>query len=262
MTWSFSRVHCVENCNYEFYLNYLLFDKDGNRIYDNEQNFYAAFGKFCHDLLEAILKRKLSIDEAYIKYQEEYDKRMDKFNIREATNEKYFYLGLDYFGDLDFNWLDKYEVLGIEKKVHFKVGKYSFVGYIDLLLKDKETGEIIVIDHKSSEFPLGKKGKVLKRKQEAYLSYKRQLYLYSKAIIEEYVVPPSKIKWNYFREKQWLELPFIQEEYEEALDWAEKTIEKIINEEEFPARVDYFYCHNLCGFRNSCEYKSMGGEVA
>ena len=55
MRWSFSRCHGFEGCKYEWYLYYL----EGK---DNEQNFYAAFGKFCHKILEKVLKREITIE--------------------------------------------------------------------------------------------------------------------------------------------------------------------------------------------------------
>lgn len=259
MVWSFSRIHSHEQCPYEFYLNYLLKDEDGNRIYDRDDNFYGVFGSFCHELLEQILTKEITIDDAYIKYQEEFDDHLSVFDIKDSTKEKYFYLGLSYFSNLTFDWLDQYEILGVEKEVRFQVDKYKFVGFIDLLIREKSTGKIIVIDHKSSEYPLGKRGGVKKAKQKSYDSYKRQLYLYSKAVYEEYGQFPDVLAWNYFREEKWLDLPFIKNEYEESLKWAVDTIHKIKSDTEFPANIEHFYCKNLCGFRNNiCEYIAGG----
>lgn len=39
--------------------------------------------------------------------------------------------------------------------------------------------------------------------------------------------------------------------------WAIDTLEEVRNTSEFPPTVDFYYCHNLCKFRNSyCEYKN------
>lgn len=259
MTFSFSRVHSFEGCRYEWYLNYLLKDENGKRLYENEQNFYAAFGHFCHEILEKILKDNLSILEAPIYYKEHFEEAVD-CEVANNTRDKYFYLGLDYFESIDFDWLKEYEVLGIEKKTTFTIQGNKFIGYIDLLVKHKTTGKIIVIDHKSSEYPIGKKGKVFKRKIADYESYKKQLYLYSEQVFNEYGVYPDELWWNYFKEQQWLKLPFIKEEYESTKKWAVETIENMYKEENFVPNMDYFYCNNLCGYRNSCDYKLMGGE--
>lgn len=254
MTFSFSRCHSFEGCKYEWYMNYLLKDDDGKPIYESEQNFYAAFGKLCHEILEKFLLGEINLDEALDCFCESYDLQVRLLCENDTTCEKYFAYGYDYFSNVDFGWLKDYEILGIEKECRFEVSGIPFVGYIDLLIKDKTTGEIIVIDHKSSDYPIGKKGGILKRKQEDYEAYKRQLYLYSHQIYNEYNVYPSKLVWNYFKEQKWLELPFIYEEFVEANKWVERTVAKIKEEDEFIPKLDYFYCHNLCGFRNACDY--------
>jgi len=260
MIFSFSRCHSFEGCKYEWYLNYLLKDENGKRVYENEQNFYAAFGSFCHGILEKILKKQMTIEDSIEYYKSNYDQEIECWDVADPTREKYFYLGLEYFATLDFDWLDKYEVLGVEKKCEFEIEGRSFIGYIDLLIKDKTTGDIIVIDHKSSEYPIGKKGRVLKKKQDDYDNYKKQLYLYGEQVFKEYGKYPTALKWNYFKEKKWLELPFIEEEFVQAKKWAIELINTIYEEENFLPKMDYFYCNNLCGFRNSCDYKLMGGD--
>lgn len=253
MRWSFSRCHGFEGCRYEWYLCYLQKD-------ESEQNFYAAFGKFCHDVLEKVLKKEMSVEDSLQYYTDNYDENVVGCDVAESTRDKYFYLGMSYFETLNFDWLEDYEILGVEKKCLFEIGGKNFVGYIDLLIRHKETKEIVVIDHKSSEYPIGKKGNVFKKKIKDYDSYKKQLYLYSQAVIDEYGVAPTEIQWNYFKEQKWLKLPFIKEEYEEAKKWATELISEIYNEDNFLPNLDYFYCNNLCGFRNNCDYKLMGGE--
>jgi hypothetical protein len=253
MRWSFSRCHSFEGCRYEWYLTYLQKD-------ESEQNFYAAFGHFCHEILEKVLNNELTEEDSLKYYIDNYDDNVLGYDVAENTRDKYFYLGMSYFETLDFKWLADYEILGVEKKCLFEIDGRKFVGYIDLLIRHKETGDIIVIDHKSGEYPIGKKGNVLKKKINDYESYKRQLYLYCQTVIEEYGVEPKGLQWNYFRDKQWLKLPFIREEYEAARKWAIQLIDEVYKEDNFLPKLDYFYCNNLCGFRNSCDYKLMGGE--
>ena len=42
--------------------------------------------------------------------------------------------------------------------------------------------------------------------------------------------------------------------------WGSDLVGEIHKEENFCPHIDYFYCENLCGFRNSCDYKTMGSE--
>lgn len=260
MTMSFSRCHTFENCRYEWYMNYLLKDENGKRFYENEQNFYGAFGNFCHDILENILNGEMTEAEAFEYYQEHFDEKVGDYvvEISPATADKYYYFGYEYFQNVSFDWLKDYEILGVEKKCNFEIDGVKVTGFIDLLIRHKETGKIIVIDHKSAEYPLGKKGGVLKRKQGDYESYKRQLYMYSRQVYEEYGVYPDEIAWNYFRDSKWLSLPFKMDEYLETQKWFNDLIDEIHKEENFAPHLDFFYCSNLCGFRKTCDYKNMG----
>ena len=59
-----------------------------------------------------------------------------------------------------------------------------------------------------------------------------------------------------FKDQKWIEIPWVQEEYEEAIQWAKDTLELIEKEKEWRPNPDYYYCNYLCGQRNhSCEYK-------
>ena len=145
-------------------------------------------------------------------------------------------------------------------KCVFHAKKVPLIAYIDLLLKDKKTDNIIVIDHKSAQFPLGKKGKILKRKEDDFEAYKRQLYLYSCWVHDQYGVYPTILAWNYFKDKKWLQIPFDKKEYDEAIDWVEKIVDEMKKEEAFAPRQEHFYCNNLCAFRHSCEYNMEDDE--
>lgn len=118
--------------------------------------------------------------------------------------------------------------------MRFEINGYKFTGYIDLLLREKDTGKIVLIDHKSSKYPYGKKGKLLKSEKDKFQQYKRQLYLYSIQVFNEYGVFPDRIGWNYFGDRKWDFLDFNKEDYEEAKKWAIDTLEEVRNTSEFP----------------------------
>ena len=151
--------------------------------------------------------------------------------------------------------LDEYNIMGVEKKVEFKIDKYPFIGFIDLFLQDPTDGKFILCDHKSSSIKILKSGAISKSDQEHFLDFKRQQYLYCKPIIEEYGDGCIKeLWWNMFRDRNWIKIPFDKNEYQEALDWALNTIHEIENETEWLPNSDFFYCNYLCGI-NGCEYK-------
>ena len=142
MVWSFSRINSFNVCPYEWYLQYI----EGLQ---GENNFYAEFGTYCHKILEKYEKGELGIFDLADYFVDHFDEEI-KSNV--SNPEKYIELGKSYFENIDLD-LGNYEVLGIEKKCDFELEGRKFTGFIDLLLKDKETGEIVLIDHKSSKYP-------------------------------------------------------------------------------------------------------------
>ena len=255
--WSHSRIACFCQCKYEFYLKYILKDK---LLYPPIDNYYAEVGVFVHDILAQIFQGKLTTEEALAYYSKNYDDSI-KNPTKDSIMFNNFMKIADYFADLDLTNLKNYDIIGVELEERFKVGNNNFVGYIDLLLRDKADGKLILIDHKSSAYPFTKKGTVKKAEINHFETYKRQMYLYSHAIYQQFGEFPKEIVWNHFKDGgQLAVIPFKKEEYDEIIAWFEKTIEEITAEEAFEEHEDFFYCHNLCNFRRCCEYKNMKGE--
>lgn len=250
MQWSFSRLNSFYQCPHEWKLHYI----DSNK---SENGFFGQYGSFIHKILEMYAKEELSIFEISQFYEEHfceevsYDAPPNKYvDIKQSYYEK----GLEYLDNIDLI-LDNYEVLGVEIKVKFKIGGYEVIGYIDLLLRDKESGEIIILDHKSASLKFKKNGEISKTDEHHFLEFKRQLYLYSMAVIEEYG-EVSFLEWNMFKDRKHIKIPWNREEYDEAIKWAYDTVKLIEQEKDWRANPDFYYCHYLCGQRNNaCEYK-------
>jgi hypothetical protein len=246
MIFSFSNLSLFEQCRKAWYLKY---------VEDREKcdNMYAQFGSFCHKILEMYCNEEIAKSRLLEYYVEYFD---DEVSLLANTSQydKYYNLGFQYFKNINLDFED-YDILGVEKEIHFEVGGHKFIGYIDVLLKDGD--DIIMLDHKSSEYPYGKGGKIKKKATEKVESYKRQLYLYCKAIFEEYGIYPKKLVWNYFKDNgQFDTVIFNKDEYDATLKWAKDTIDIIYDNEEFTENKDYFYCNNLCDYRmGECEDK-------
>lgn len=251
MTWSFSRLNSFYNCPYEWKLRYI----DCNK---SENGFFGEYGSLIHKILEKYEKGELSLFELNDYYEEHFSESVPHDappNKYVDIKQSYYEKGLDYFNNIDLD-LDKYEVLGVEKEVRFQIAGKNFVGYIDLLLKEKETGKIIILDHKSASIKILKNGKVSKSDQEHVREFIRQLCLYAIPVIEEYG-HVDELWWNLFKDKNWLKMPFNKEDYDEAIQWAEDTLKLIETEKEWlPNNSSSYYCNYLCGQRNNaCEYK-------
>lgn len=251
MTWSFSRLNSFYNCRYEWKLRYI----DCNK---SENGFFGEYGSLIHKILEKYEKGELSLFELNDYYEEHFSESVPHDappNKYVDIKQSYYEKGIDYFNNIDLD-LDKYEVLGVEKEVRFQIAGKDFVGYIDLLLKEKETGKIIILDHKSASIKTLKNGKVSKSDQEHVREFIRQLCLYAIPIIEEYG-HVDELWWNLFKDRNWLKMPFKKEDYDEAIKWAKDTLALIENEREWlPNNSSSYYCSYLCGQRNhACEYK-------
>ena len=250
--WSFSRLNnYYSGCPYEFKRHYI-------ECNPSKQSFYGASGGFSHEILEKYAKGELEIWDLSPYFEEHFAERVPYDappNKYKDLRRDWFDKVLDYFDNIDLP-IDKYQVVDVEKRVDFMIDKYPFVGFIDLFLKDPSDGKYILCDHKSSSIKILKSGKVSKSDEEHFLSFKRQQYLYSKPIIEQYGKDCIKeLWWNMFRDRNWIKIPFDEHEYQEALDWALDTIHKIEKETEWLPNPNMWYCNYLCGQSDCCEYK-------
>lgn len=254
--WSYSRTTSFENCKYGYYLNYIIKDDEQ---YPNESNYYSEVGSYVHGILEKIFKGELKKEDALKYYLDNYKKSISHKTNRSIMDKTHMILA-DYFANLDLNWVKNYDILGVELKMEFKIDDYDFIGFIDLLLRDKRDGKIVILDHKSTDYPFKADGGIKKKVEHSFDKYKKQMYLYAYAVKQIYNEFPKEMTWNHFKNGGKLAtIPFIQSEYENTIEWVRDVLTKIENEEDFEPNENYFYCTNLCNFRRSCEYhkKSM-----
>lgn len=253
MVWSYSRLTTFAQCKYAFYLRYIVSDDEE---YLPESNYYAEVGLFVHEILAMIFNGELSADDAAQYFVDHYDENIFH-KTKKDTMETSFELCADYFAEVDFSWINEFEILGVEMEIETKISGYRFKGFIDLLLKEKTTNRIILIDHKSSKPFLKPDGTAYKNTEKSFNSYKKQMYLYAHVVKELFGSYPDAIAWNHYKYGKFSIIPFDQNEYDNAIAWFINTIHMVEKEESFDENIDYFYCTNLCDFRNCCEYKSI-----
>lgn len=253
MRWSYSRVTAYEQCPYAWYLQYIVNDDDE---YPQEENYYSQVGGFVHRILAMVFEGKLKAEEAFSYFINNFDSNVPAItygNVMDSTYDKC----AEYLSDPDNinKLISGYEIIGIEQKAEFVLDGHKFIGFIDLLLRDKEDGKLVIVDHKSGEYPLKANGKV-KANAKSFEKYKRQLYLYARWVKEKYGEFPKELAWNHFKDGGKIaRIPFDIDEYNEAIAWFMSEISAIKSDEEFEPKKDFFYCNNLCAFRSSCEYK-------
>lgn len=242
MIWSYSRLDSFKDCPYRWFLKYI-------KKCSETDKFYATYGSFMHKLLERYYRGELSKDDMLTTFLTNFSTEVKGARPQASTVEKYIKCGAEYlkgFEPFKFNMID------VEKKVEFNINGIPFVGYIDYL--GEIDGEFVIVDNKSRDLkPRSKRAKPTVKDGELDLML-RQLYLYSAAVRQEYGKFPKLLCFNCFRTGTFIEEPFNEDAYKEAINWATNLVEEIMDTDDFYPLVDYFGCGFICGVSKECEY--------
>lgn len=240
--YSFSRLNQVSECPYAMYLEKI----EG---VEQEQNAFSQNGQLVHNILDTWAKGNLDGSLLGFEYEERYPNevtaRWPKMFGNDLGKSTYTKI-LDYFNN--FPGFDGYEIIDSEHKFETDIDGRTFVGIIDMILRDKETGEYAILDHKSKSISAFRKAQ-----DHMYL----QPLLYSKHFYEQYGFFPKKLMFNLFKEGgRIMSRDFNIDDYNAALDWAREQIRKI----ETYDIVDWFetkpssdiFCQHICSYRFQC----------
>lgn len=258
MAFSYSSVTAYENCPRMFRFTYL----DGDKV--RQPNAFSDFGSFCHSLLEQYYKGEADLFSLPSLYREGYAENVTSpFPGSRGTTmaDNYYRAGEKYFDFFEDPW-SNCEVLAVEQKFSRMIGGFPFVGIIDLILRDKESGEIYIVDHKSkSKFKSEKEVK----------EYLRQLYLYSLYVKDTYGTYPTKLIFNMFKIGEIVERKFEEPGLAYAQAWFQKAVENVYSDDRYIAKEQSrdkngelvafdFFCENICSVRNYCPRSSAYRE--
>lgn len=238
--WSFSRLELFHTCPYAFYLTHMQ-----DPPLPQAQNAWAEFGTLCHSLLEEYGNGTLTAEMLVPEYKKRYPTEVihqfppvGKGNYGEKTYNE----GLEYFSQFS-GFGDEYDVVSTEEKFLIEVRGYKIAGISDLVLRNKETGKLIVVDHKT-------KGASSMRKDIS--TFKKQLYLYAEHVKQKYGEYPDELRFNMIRNKDTIAEKFSIDKLEEMKDWVEETIDIICLEDEFAPNPNMFYCRHICSMIEHC----------
>ena len=183
-------------------------------------------------------------------YEAEYDEAVKHYfpPFPKGMAGQYYDEGLQYFQSFDGFGDDK-EILSVEDKFELDIRSNRFVGIADLVLRDRNTGDIIVIDHKS---------KSMNSMKKAQYENTRQLYTYAAYVKERFGEFPTLLQFNMFRYGVNINEPFAMERYEETMDWIERTIAQIKAEKEWKVSSSGYFCRFICSTRLHCP---VGEEI-
>lgn len=193
---SYSQYSMWLKCPMSWKLSYI------DKLKPREESIHFAFGTSIHIAVQAFLealytKGALAADsiDCMDLFNKSYNELVKK--IPDITVEVIEEFRLDGKAILDYFTLpryrnkhfptNKYEFIGIELPltIPLRNGKVSYVGFLDLVLKDKETGNICIFDFKSSTT-----GWIVKYIERTKLD---QLVLYKRFYSMVHKVPLDKI---------------------------------------------------------------------
>ena len=204
----------------------------------------------CHSLLERWAKGELMSFELADAYEAEYDEAVKHYfpPFPKGLAGRYYDEGLQYFRSFD-GFGDDMEILSVEDKFELDIRDNRFVGIADLVLRDRNSGGITVIDHKSKSKNSMKK---------AQYENTRQLYTYAAYVKERFGAFPTLLRFNMFRYGVNIDEPFSRDRYAETMDWIERTIAEIKAEKEWKVSSSGYFCRFICSTRLHCP---VGEEI-
>lgn len=244
MVWSYSRMTCFSDCRYKWFLHYI----HGS---DEKPMFYSSYGSFIHELIEMYYNGDIAAEEMPSRFLLDFKNKVRGERPSEKIVQSYISNGLEYLSSFK---PFPYHMVAVEKKVEFNIDGFKFVGIIDYL--GEKDGELYIVDNKSRDLKPRSKRKTPTKKDEELDEMLRQLYIYSYAVKCEYGKYPKSLCFNCFKCNTFIEEPFNEERFEEAIKWAKSIIEEAIEADEsgFYPNVEYFMCRYLCGVQDDCCY--------
>lgn len=259
MTWSYSRINSYDQCPKMFYMTYI----DEAESVDSA---FAQWGSLCHSLFDDYAKGKLLEFELGDEYDARYPEYMtERFPPNKWTdlNAKYYDNGKQFFDDFE-GFPENWEIISSEQSILIEIEGIKVRGYIDLLVRDKNDGKLIVVDHKS-------KSKFNSDEELEHYSY--QLYFYALWVKEHYHEWPKELIFNMFRIRDEKRITFTESGLQKAIAWLKENVNRIYEDEDFPDKVTLkyqkagepvpdnyrpdFFCQHLCSVRYHCERSGL-----
>ena len=237
---SYTHLSEYNTCSQEYNLRY-------NYRFKNSKNKALTFGEVAHAILNLIHQKQISYQKdgkgqvTSPREINEIIERVKQFNqnLQNDENDEFKEIEDAIYRYWEEN-KDKYYIIGSEVPFTIADNDFDVEGKIDLIVKDKDTNDITIIDFKTTSETSSQK---LKER------YQKQLYLYAMAIkklpeFKDYNIKEAMIYSVKFSKE--IPVPITNVDIDEIKDTINTTVRKILNEE-FKQCADNSKCYN-------CEY--------
>lgn len=186
---SWSRVNCIHNSLYEYYLKYILHKEE-----DRDDSIYKVTGGISHDILEKYYTAQIPYDAMVEEFEDGWTTAFDIAELKfvRGDGDRNKSIANKYYYDLK-NFFSTHERIkdriDIEQFITVKIGEEYYQGYIDAKVTDYD-GNITILDWKTSSIYKGDKAK----------NECGQLVMYAMALHQQ-GIPYEKIRiaWNFLK---------------------------------------------------------------
>ena len=186
---SWSRVNCIHNSLYEYYLKYILHKEE-----DRDDSIYIVTGGISHDILEKYYTAQIPYDAMVEEFEDGWTTAFDIAELKfvRGDGDRNKSIANKYYYDLK-NFFSTHERIkdriDIEQFITVKIGEEYYQGYIDAKVTDAD-GNITILDWKTSSIYKGDKAK----------NECGQLVMYAMALHQQ-GIPYEKIRiaWNFLK---------------------------------------------------------------
>lgn len=186
---SWSRVNCIHNSLYEYYLKYILHKEE-----DRDDSIYKVTGGISHDILEKYYTAQIPYDAMVEEFEDGWTTAFDIAELKfvRGDGDRNKSIANKYYYDLK-NFFSTHERIkdriDIEQFITVKIGEEYYQGYIDAKVTDAD-GNITILDWKTSSIYKGDKAK----------NECGQLVMYA-MVLHQQGIPYEKIRiaWNFLK---------------------------------------------------------------
>lgn len=236
-TYSFSKLSSYDTCPRMWQLTYL--EKTPKL-----ENVFSTYGTLTHEILERYEKGEIDLASLPAVFEWEWDAAFAELewppNKFVDLEENYKKQGIAFFENFP-GFGDEVKILGVEQHFMFPIDDFYLQGFIDLAYQKDD--QLVILDWKTAK-TYTKKDLVHKQ---------RQPYLYATWVKDQFGRFPDEIRFYHTRENKITVIPFDENDYREAVDWAKRQVKELRSAWTFEPTPSEFFCRYICSVRGSCE---------